>query len=487
MPAALADGTGYGEGENYLGYVNVATDGSGNASFSASLSATVANGAVISATATRSDATYTTFTDTSEFAANINAVANYSAGATDDPQAYSAYLTSLGPTGYWRLGEGAGGTAVDATGLNDGSYNGVTLGQTGAISADGDTALLFDGIDDYMELAHDPAYLLDDGTVQFWFNTADVTQRADLFSKDALGNVTGGHLSIYLDGSGNIETRLQSASADYFVNSTSPLTNNQWHHVAFSFGADGMQLYVDGQLQDSDAYTGGLGTTSGGAGNFEPIAIGASTQVSGAGLVTPLQDYFTAVPWMRSHLFGTALSADQILNLYAGGLQNYTVAEDNTLNVSAAEGVLINDYDQEGDPLTAVLVSGPSNAASFTLYNDGSFDYTPVTNFNGTDTFTYMAHDGTSNSNVATVTITVTAENDAPVARDDRIGLLFDGVDDYVTIGDYAGLNVTDQSDHGGLDQADRSGHRHENHHQQGRRVRDGDQCHHRRGHVGLR
>jgi len=440
--SSAADASGYGEGENYLGHANVATDGSGNASFSVPLSTAVANGAAISATATRSDATFTSFTDTSEFAASINAVANYSASATDDPQAYSAYLASLGPTGYWRLGEGAGVTAVDATGLNDGSYNGVSLGETGAISADGDTALLFDGIDDYIELAHNPAYLLDDGTVQFWFKTADVSQRADLFSKDAFGNVTGGHLSVYLDGSGNIETRLQSATADYFVNSTSPLSNNQWHHVAFTFGADGMQLYIDGQLQDSDPYTGGLGTTSGGVGNFEPIAIGASTQVSNTGSATPLQDYFSGA-MDEVALFGTALSADQILNLYAGGLQNYAVAEDGSLSVSAAEGVLINDYDQEGDGLTAMLVTGPTNAASFMLYNDGSFDYTPAANFNGTDSFTYTAHDGTSDSNVATVTITVTGVNDAPAARDDRIGLVFDGVDDYVTIGDYPGLNVS--------------------------------------------
>ena len=87
--SSAADGSGYGEGETYLGHVNVATDGSGNASFSASLSAAVANGAVISATATRSDATYTTFTDTSEFSANITAQANYPAAATDDPQTWS--------------------------------------------------------------------------------------------------------------------------------------------------------------------------------------------------------------------------------------------------------------------------------------------------------------------------------------------------------------------------------------------------------------
>ena len=61
----------------------------------------------------------------------------------------------------------------------------------------------------------------------------------------------------------------------------------------------------------------------------------------------------------------------------------------------------------DGDPLTATLVSGPTNAASFSLNVDGSFTYTPVVDFNGIDTFTYKANDGGLDSNVATVTITV--------------------------------------------------------------------------------
>jgi hypothetical protein len=51
---------------------------------------------------------------------------------------------------------------------------------------------------------------------------------------------------------------------------------------------------------------------------------------------------------------------------------------------------------------------------SFTLTPEGSFNYTPNTNFNGPDTFTYKANDGNSDSNVATVTITVNAINDPP-------------------------------------------------------------------------
>jgi VCBS repeat-containing protein len=95
----------------------------------------------------------------------------------------------------------------------------------------------------------------------------------------------------------------------------------------------------------------------------------------------------------------------------------YSVSENHQLTVAPA-GVLANDSDPDGDPLTAVLVSGPSHG-TLALNADGSFTYTPAPNFNGTDTFTYKANDGQLNSNVATVTITVTPVNDAPVAAND--------------------------------------------------------------------
>ena len=69
--------------------------------------------------------------------------------------------------------------------------------------------------------------------------------------------------------------------------------------------------------------------------------------------------------------------------------------------------MLTNDTDADNNSLTAVIVSNPSHAASFTLNSNGSFSYTPVTNYIGPDSFTYRANDGEKNSNVATVTIAV--------------------------------------------------------------------------------
>ena len=54
-----------------------------------------------------------------------------------------------------------------------------------------------------------------------------------------------------------------------------------------------------------------------------------------------------------------------------------------------------------------------------TVNPNGGFTYTPAANYNGPDSFTYKANDGAADSNVATVSLTVTAVNDAPVAGGD--------------------------------------------------------------------
>jgi VCBS repeat-containing protein len=92
----------------------------------------------------------------------------------------------------------------------------------------------------------------------------------------------------------------------------------------------------------------------------------------------------------------------------------YTTSEDIALTV-AAPGVLVNDTDVDvGDTLTAALVSGSANG-TVVLASNGAFVYTPNANFNGSDTFTYVAFDSNLVSNQATVTITVTPVNDVPV------------------------------------------------------------------------
>ena len=179
---------------------------------------------------------------------------------------------------WWSFDETGGNTAADSvSGFDARLWQGVSKGETGQVG----NALGFDGSNDHVEIAHDDAMLLDAGTVAFWFRAENTSGHQGLFSKDSTDYDTGGHLHVYLDGS-RLRSRLQSNSRSYTLDTGSgSITDQQWHHVAVTFGPDGYRVYLDGVEIDTDSYTGGMGTTSGGSGNYEPLVIGAGTWNSG--------------------------------------------------------------------------------------------------------------------------------------------------------------------------------------------------------------
>jgi hypothetical protein len=102
----------------------------------------------------------------------------------------------------------------------------------------------------------------------------------------------------------------------------------------------------------------------------------------------------------------------------------YTTTRGKALKITTqASGVLGNDTDDDSpaSALRAVLVRGSANGGTVILNADGSFTYTPKNGFTGQDSFTYKANNGmwtadlpnvpiSPDSNIATVTITVTAK-----------------------------------------------------------------------------
>ncbi len=93
-------------------------------------------------------------------------------------------------------------------------------------------------------------------------------------------------------------------------------------------------------------------------------------------------------------------------------IDHYRASHGQTLSIGHSRGVLANDRHPNGDWLDAVLVDNATQG-SLTLYDDGSFVYTPTNAaFVGTDTFTYKAGDGAQETAVVTVTIDIV--NSAP-------------------------------------------------------------------------
>lgn len=93
--------------------------------------------------------------------------------------------------------------------------------------------------------------------------------------------------------------------------------------------------------------------------------------------------------------------------------QSVTTAED------SAKSIILTAIDGDSDPLSYAIVAHPTHGA--VSLSGSTATYTPAVNYNGSDSFTFKANDSLQDSNTATVSITVTAVNDAPVANNQSV------------------------------------------------------------------
>ncbi|MEE8451772.1 MAG: Ig-like domain-containing protein [Thermoguttaceae bacterium] len=143
------------------------------------------------------------------------------------------------------------------------------------------------------------------------------------------------------------------------------------------------------------------------------------------------QDGYTQIPRGSRYSFVINVLAGQVVpavdfgnvhNRRPVALDDAYGTNENTPRTIFAPGVLGNDLDPDGDPLTAVLITGAAYG-SVSLDPDGSFRYEPRPDFVGIDRFTYQAAEigtvGMFRSNTATVEIQVDAVNEPPLASGD--------------------------------------------------------------------
>ncbi|MEQ9461582.1 MAG: LamG domain-containing protein [Phycisphaeraceae bacterium] len=180
---------------------------------------------------------------------------------------------------------------------------------------DGGTSFWFDGVDDFVEVPHHPDFKIERGTVSFWFRPERLSGKQGLVSKDSSGYDQGGHLDLHLDGS-TLKVVLGSKNSTKTL-TASGVSVDTWHHGALVFGSGGTRLYLDGVLRDSEAYSGGLGGSSGGTGNEEPWTFGVAQQSSGnqttGGWNWPFQGRIDDI-----RMYSTRLSETQLAELMSG-------------------------------------------------------------------------------------------------------------------------------------------------------------------------
>lgn len=185
------------------------------------------------------------------------------------------------------------------------------------------------------------------------------------------------------------------------------------------------------------------------------LLFSAAPSISAAGTLTftPAPNAFgTALVTVQAQdnggtgLLGADTSAPQTFVITIHPLNDAPVAVDDAFTgidgaglTVAILGVLGNDIDVDGDPLTARIVTTPANGV-VTFLGDGSFTYVPIVGFRGTDRFTYVVNDGVLDSNVATVTVVLPHVNTVPIATDDA----FDALEDTALVIPAPGITAND-------------------------------------------
>jgi fibronectin type 3 domain-containing protein len=170
---------------------------------------------------------------------------------------YAATVLSQNPAGYWRLGESSGTIGADSSpSLNGGVYTGgVTVGTTGAILGDPDTAMTLDGSSGYFsssQLQPGPTVYSEEA----WFKTTTTRGGKIMgFGTSQTGNSNSYDRHIYMTNNGQLIFGAYTGTTNTIQTSKS-YNDGNWHQVIATQGPGGMVLYVDGLKVGSNPQTG---------------------------------------------------------------------------------------------------------------------------------------------------------------------------------------------------------------------------------------
>jgi PKD repeat protein len=199
-----------------------------------------------------------TYTTAGTYTVRLRVTDNQSAQDVSDPititasggsASYTSEVLADSPLAYWRLGEASGTTAADASGNGRvGSYlNTPTLGVAGALASDTNTAVGFNGTDEYVDVPYLAALNPAQMTVEAWAypTGGQGTYRSIVTSRDyAPGNARG-----YILYASSANTwQLWLGNGDWTVVYGPPIVLNQWTHLVGTYDGTTARLYVNGAL-----------------------------------------------------------------------------------------------------------------------------------------------------------------------------------------------------------------------------------------------
>ncbi|MEM8577777.1 MAG: Hint domain-containing protein [Pseudomonadota bacterium] len=263
----------------------------------------------------------------------------------------------------------ADATDNDAILQNGASYNPAT----GAIS--------LDGIDDFIEIPHDPSYDLTSATIvtELTLDTIPPSGRVGIFSRDSNDFDGGGHFTTWVTSTGAVELRWQDTGNSYtFTTGAGVISAGTDHNVQFTLDAASqtIEVYVDGNLEGT---LNNVPVTL--QGNSEPWVLGATQNTSGDGVADVTQGHLDGEISLFEIYDGAfdpaglqapapAADADDTIDGGAGADTIFGEAGDDSLSGGADNDVLVGD----GDGGTAVLITEErfENGDTGTWSNAGS-------------------------------------------------------------------------------------------------------------------
>ncbi len=282
----------------------------------------------------------------------------------------------------------------------------------------------------YQDVTSTNSLQLSQFSVAAWFKTStNFASDAIIVNKGGVGSESSGqnmNYGIWMTKSEKIMAGFESTTAaDRFVTSVKTYNDNQWHYVIVTYGGSNVILYIDGVRVTTKSTSGASPETSG----TKPVRIGANSRV------TPPGNFFTGqVDEVR--VWNDDLTTQQVADAFAGisfntaeqvlylpfGSNPPPVANNQaiTVNKNTQQAITLTATDPNNDPLTYTVVTQPAHG---TLTGTApNLNYNPDTDYVGADSFTFKANDGTTDSNIATVSITVQGPaNDPPVANNQAI------------------------------------------------------------------
>ena len=446
-----ADGSGNGEGESLVSSV-VVTAGTGlSHTFSG------AEGDVITATATH-DLGGGSYGDTSEFSAAFTVVgvvpiANDDSATTaedtaviidvvandTDPNGDTLMVDTLGTASNGSVVDNGDGTVTYTPNLNFNGSDSFTYSATdGTNTSNNATVTVTVSAVNDAPVANDDSATTDEDTavvIDLLANDTDV--EGDTLSFVSVSNGANGSVVDNGDGTVTYTPNADWFGSDSFVYSVTDGADNS--NIAT------VTVTVNPVNDDPPVAVGDSATTA----EDTPVAIdlvandtdpdGDSLLVgsiiqpangtvvdNGDGTVTytPDADYNGTESFTYTATDGTNSSNSATVWVTVTPVNDTPVAVDDSASTAEDTAVIVsvlaNDTDVDGDTLSIESFTQPTNG-TVTDNGDGTLTYTPDANYSGSDSFTYVASDGTVTSNSATVTMTVNAVNDVPVAADDSV------------------------------------------------------------------